>query len=161
MDKTNVMRQLDQKRIAYQVFIADEEDETVRNGVEMAQAVGVDANKTYKTLVTQGKSKQYYVFMIPVAHTLNLKKAAKVAGEKNIHMILSKELEPLTGYVHGGCSPIGMKKRFKTWIHQTAQHQDKIHFSAGKIGYQVAMPLSSLQKIIPIKIADLTDEGEF
>ncbi|PMB84006.1 Cys-tRNA(Pro) deacylase [Dolosicoccus paucivorans] len=158
MEKTNVMRQLDQKKISYEVFIDEEKGDHIKSGVEMAESVGVDASKTYKTLVTEGKSKEHYVFMIPVAQTLNLKKAAKVVGEKNIHMILAKDLEPLTGYVHGGCSPIGMKKRFKTWIHQTAKDQDQIHFSAGKRGYQVAMTLSDLQKMIPVKLADLTDE---
>lgn len=158
MDKTNVMRQLDQKKIPYEMFIDEEKGDHIKSGVEMAESVGVDAEKTYKTLVTEGKSKEHYVFMIPVAHTLDLKKAAKVVGEKSVHMILAKDLEPLTGYVHGGCSPIGMKRRLKTWIHQTAKDQDKIHFSAGKRGYQVAIKLSELQKMISVKVADLTGE---
>src|SRR5699024_7142296 len=114
-----------------------------------------DKNKVFKTLVTIGTSKNYYVFVIPVAEELNLKKAAKVVGEKKIEMIKSKELLPVTGYIHGGCSPIGMKKQFKTVINETAKNYDTIIFSAGKIGYQVEMSLEDLAKIIKYELADL------
>lgn len=125
------------------------------SGVEVAQALGKDPAKTFKTLVTIAKSKSYYVFMIPVAEELDLKKAASAAGEKAIEMLKAKELLPLTGYVHGGCSPIGMKKQFKTFIHETAAQYDVICFSAGKIGYQVELPFSELQKAVPVETADL------
>ena len=114
-----------------------------------------DPNQVFKTLVTVGKSKEHYVFIIPVASELDLKKAANAVGEKNIEMIKSKELLPLTGYIHGGCSPIGMKKFFTTTIHETAENYDTIFFSAGKIGYQVEVTPSDLQKVIPYKTADI------
>ena len=100
-------------------------------------------------------SKQYYVFMIPVNCELSLKKAAAAVKEKSVAMIKQSELLPLTGYVHGGCSPIGMKKLFKTFIHETADQYNTIFFSAGKIGLQIEMPLHSLEKMIAIKKADL------
>ena len=106
--------------------------------------------------MTVGKTGEHYVFMVPVAEELDLKKAAKASGEKSIDMISQKELLPLTGYVHGGCSPIGMKKQFKTFIHETAESFDRIIFSAGKIGYQVELPLESLRKVVPVRSADLT-----
>ena len=109
----------------------------------------------FKTLVTIGKSGKYYVFMIPVAEELDLKKAARCAGEKSIEMIKSKELLPLTGYVHGGCSPIGMKKQFPTFVHESAAACPEIMFSAGKIGYQVELPLASLQKAVRLTLCDL------
>ena len=132
-DKTNVMRILDQKKIEYK-------EHTYLNtgaigGQEVAEALGEDANRVFKTLVTVGKTGNHYVFLVPVNKELNLKKAAKAVNEKKIEMIKSKELLPLTGYIHGGCSPIGMKKFFKTTIHSTAENYDTIMFSAGKIGY--------------------------
>ena len=108
-----------------------------------------------KTLVTVGKTKTNYVFVIPVAEELDLKKAAKCVGEKSIEMIKSKELLPLTGYVHGGCSPIGMKKSLKTVLHETARDFDSIIFSAGKIGYQVQMNAKDLEKVIRLSYSDL------
>ena len=123
--------------------------------MEIARLLGEDERKVFKTLVTVGKSKAYYVFMIPVAEELDLKKAARASGEKSIEMITQKELLPLTGYVHGGCSPIGMKKQFATFIHDTAENFDTIIFSAGKVGYQVELPLEGLQKMVPVKCVDL------
>ncbi|MCR4793285.1 MAG: Cys-tRNA(Pro) deacylase [Lachnospiraceae bacterium] len=152
-EKTNVQRLLEQKKIEYAYHCYADTPST--NGVEIARLLGEDERKVFKTLVTVGKSKSYYVFMIPVAEELDLKKAAGASGEKSIEMIAQKELLPLTGYVHGGCSPIGMKKQFVTFIHQTAGNFDTIIFSAGKVGYQVELPLESLQKMVPVKCADL------
>lgn len=154
-DKTNVMRILDQKKIEYK-------EHTYLNtgaigGQEVAEALGEDANKVFKTLVTVGKTGNHYVFLVPVNKELNLKKAAKAVGEKKIEMIKSKELLPLTGYIHGGCSPIGMKKFFKTTIHSTAENYDTIMFSAGKIGYQVETSLNSLKKVIRFDLEDIAD----
>lgn len=126
------------------------------SGVEVASVLGEDPAQTFKTLVTEGKSKTHYVFMIPVAEELDLKKAAAAVGEKALEMLKSKELLPLTGYVHGGCSPIGMKKQFRTVIHSTAAQFDTILFSAGKIGYQVECSLEGLQKAVPVECADVT-----
>lgn len=154
-DKTNVMRILDQKKIKYK-------EHTYLNtyavgGTEVAEVLGEDANKVFKTLVTVGKTGNHYVFLVPVNKELNLKKAAKAVGEKKIEMIKSKELLPLTGYIHGGCSPIGMKKFFKTAIHQTAADFDTIMFSGGKIGYQVETSLNDLKKVIRFELADIAD----
>jgi Cys-tRNA(Pro)/Cys-tRNA(Cys) deacylase len=152
-EKTNVQRLLEQKKIEYTYHSYADTPST--NGVEIARLLGEDERKVFKTLVTVGKSKAYYVFMIPVAEELDLKKAAGAAGEKSIEMITQKELLPLTGYVHGGCSPIGMKKLFKTFIHETASGFDTIIFSAGKVGYQVELPLEGLQKMVPVECVDL------
>lgn len=152
-DKTNVMRLLEQKKIKFQSHHLNITE--ALSGVEMAALLNQDPAQVFKTLVTVGKTKTNYVFVIPVAEELDLKKAAKCVGEKSIEMIRSKELLPLTGYVHGGCSPIGMKKNFKTTIHQTAPEFDTIMFSAGKIGYQVQMNVKDLEKIIRISYADL------
>jgi len=119
--------------------------------------LGEDANRVFKTLVTVGKTGNHYVFLVPVNKELNLKKAAKAVNEKKIEMIKSKELLPLTGYIHGGCSPIGMKKFFKTTIHSTAENYDTIMFSAGKIGYQVETSLNSLKKVIRFDLEDIAD----
>ncbi len=152
-EKTNVMRILDKNKITYNKYFYGDSDAI--SGVKVAEYLHEDKNKVFKTLVTIGTSKQYYVFVIPVAEELNLKKAAKVVGEKKIEMIKSKELLPVTGYIHGGCSPIGMKKQFKTVINDTAKNCDTIIFSAGKIGYQVEMSLEDLAKIIKYELADL------
>ena len=154
-DKTNVMRILDQKKIEYK-------EHTYLNtgaigGQEVAEALGEDANRVFKTLVTVGKTGNHYVFLVPVNKELNLKKAAKAVNEKKIEMIKSKELLPLTGYIHGDCSPIGMKKFFKTTIHSTAENYDTIMFSAGKIGYQVETSLNSLKKVIRFDLEDIAD----
>lgn len=152
-EKTNVMRILDKNKITYNKYFYGDSDAI--SGVEVAEYLHEDKNKVFKTLVTIGTSKQYYVFVIPVAEELNLKKVAKVVGEKKIEMIKSKELLPVTGYIHGGCSPIGMKKQFKTVINDTVKNCDTIIFSAGKIGYQVEMSLEDLAKIIKYELADL------
>ena len=157
-DKTNVMRILDQKKIPYQSHTYDSEGAI--SGMEVALALNQNPNQVFKTLVTIGASKKNYVFVVPVCGELNLKKAAKVVGEKSIEMIKSKELLPLTGYVHGGCSPIGMKKFFTTVIHETAEHCSTIIFSGGKIGYQVELTVADLKKVISFTLGDICDVNE-
>ena len=152
-EKTNVMRLLEQKKIKFQSHHLDTTEAI--SGVEMAAMLGQNPEQVFKTLVTVGKTKTNYVFVIPVAEELDLKKAAKCVGEKSIEMIKSKELLPLTGYVHGGCSPIGMKKALKTTVHETAKDFDTIVFSAGKIGYQVEMNAKDLEKVIRLNYADV------
>jgi len=156
-DKTNVTRLLTQKKIKFQSHHLDITE--ALSGIEMAEKLNQNPAQVFKTLVTIGKTKANYVFVIPVAEELDLKKAAKCVGEKSIEMIKSKELLPLTGYVHGGCSPIGMKKSFKTTIHQTAKDFDTIIFSAGKIGYQVQMNIKDLEKVIRLGYGDLIKTG--
>ena len=129
--KTNVMRVLDSKKLAYNHYTYD--NSTV-NGVEVAQLLGQEPDRVFKTLVTRGKSGGFFVFMVPVAEELDLKKAARACGEKAVEMLPQKELLPRTGYVHGGCSPIGMKKQFPTYIHQTAADYDSPCFAAAKQG---------------------------
>ena len=153
MEKTNVMRLLEQKKIAYRAHTYGNGE--ALSGDLVAQELGQNPVRVYKTLVAQGASKRYYVFMVPVHGELDLKKAAKASGEKSIAMIESKELLPLTGYVHGGCSPIGMKKQFTTFIHTIAHEEQTIFFSAGKIGYQVEIMPSDLEKMIRIQKTDL------
>ena len=151
--KTNVMRILEQKKINYQSHCYLE---TVAvGGIEVAAALHQPPDRVFKTLVTVGKSSSHYVFVIPVAEELDLKKAAKCVGEKSVEMVKSKELLPLTGYIHGGCSPIGMKKFFQTTIHDTAQQEKTIFFSAGKIGYQIELLPEDLKKVIPFSYGDL------
>lgn len=155
-EKTNVMRILDQHKIEYKSYCYLGTNAV--SGVEVASVLNQDPNKVFKTLVTVGKSGANYVFMLPVAEELDFKKCASSVGEKNIEMVKSKDLLGLTGYIHGGCSPIGMKKRFTTVIHETAKNYQTIIFSGGKIGYQVETSLDSLSKIIPIKLADIIEK---
>ena len=136
MEKTNVMRVLTQKKIS---FTPHEYDAASLSGVAVAEALGEPVDHVYKTLVTVGASKRNYVFVIPAAMELDLKAAAKAAGEKSIQMIPQKELLPLTGYIHGGCSPIGMKKLFPTFVDASAEALDTIYVSAGKVGFQVQL----------------------
>ena len=153
LDKTNVMRVLDQKKIVYEAHTY-EPDPTL-SGEEIAQILGENVNQMFKTLVTAGKSGEHYVFVIPVNGELDLKKAAKACGEKAVDMIKQKELFSLTGYVHGGCSPIGMKKPFKTFIHKTAPDYDKIFVSAGKVGSQIEIAPSDLIDVTGCIVADI------
>lgn len=152
-EKTNVMRVLDQKKVAYESHSYT--PDATMTGEEIAALLGEDPAHVFKTLVTRGKTGQYYVFVVPVAAELELKKAAKAAGEKSIEMIKQKELLPLTGYVHGGCSPIGMKKAFKTFIHETAKPLDKMFVSAGKVGFQVELSPQDLIKTVGCGFADI------
>ena len=152
-EKTNVMRVLDQKKVVYESHSYT--PDATMTGEEIAALLGEDPAHVFKTLVTRGKTGQYYVFVVPVAAELELKKAAKAAGEKSIEMIKQKELLPLTGYVHGGCSPIGMKKAFKTFIHETAESLDKMFVSAGKVGFQVELSPQDLAKTVGCGFADI------
>ena len=154
-EKTNVMRILDQKKIPYTSY--DYSDTNAISGTEVASVLGQDPLQVFKTLVTVGASKKNYVFVIPVCGELNLKDAAKAVGEKSIEMLKAKDLLPLTGYIHGGCSPIGMKKPFPTVFDRSAESYDTIIFSAGKIGYQVQLSLSDLQRVIPFTLADICE----
>lgn len=150
---TIVYKILDKAKIPY-LFHSYNSEQGI-SGMDVANALGENPNKVFKTLVTVGKSGNHYVFLVPVIGELDLKKASKIVGEKSIEMIKSKELLPLTGYVHGGCSPIGMKKFFKTFIDESAKNYDTIIFSGGKIGYQVEMSLDNLSKVINFSLCDL------
>lgn len=156
-EKTNVMRVLDGKKIAYESHTY--EPDATLSGEEIAGILGEDPAKVFKTLVTQGKSGAYYVFVVPVGEELDLKKAAKASGEKSVSMIKQKELLPLTGYVHGGCSPIGMRKQFPTFIHETASGFDKVFVSAGKVGFQIELTPDDLIAVAGCRLADITDGG--
>lgn len=152
-DKTNVMRLLDGKKISYQSHTY--EPDAGLSGEQIAQILGENADQVFKTLVTQGKSGQYYVFVVPVKEELDLKKAAKAAGEKAVGMIKQKELLTLTGYVHGGCSPIGMKKHFQTFIHESARERGRMFVSAGKVGFQIELSPDDLAKTVGCGFADI------
>ena len=152
-EKTNVMRILDQKKIKYVSHCYADTDAI--SGEEVAAVLGQDPNQVFKTLVTIGNSNSYFVFLVPVNKELDLKKAAKAVGEKSISMVKSKDLLPLTGYIHGGCSPIGMKKSYKTIIHTSAADFDTIIFSGGKIGYQVELSLDDLKQVLRFDCEDI------
>ncbi len=154
-EKTNVMRLLDQKKVSYKSY--DYTDSGVISGIDVAAVLEQDPLQVFKTLVTVGASGKNYVFVIPVCSELNLKEAAKSVGEKSIAMLKAKELLPLTGYIHGGCSPIGMKKLFPTVFDRSAEGYDTIIFSGGKIGCQVELSLADLQKVIPFTLADIAE----
>ena len=155
-EKTNVMRVLDSKKIKYKShnYVATE----AIAGDEVAKTLGQDPNAVFKTLVTVSKSKSYYVFLVPVSKELDLKKAAKAVGEKKIEMLKSKELLPLTGYIHGGCSPIGMKKEFPTYIDESCYNHERISISAGQRGRQVLIAPKDLVELIHAEAADLTQK---
>ncbi|MBP3868070.1 MAG: Cys-tRNA(Pro) deacylase [Solobacterium sp.] len=156
--KTNAMRMLDTAGIAYQVHTYDTEDGAI-DGVSVAEKCGQDPDQVFKTLVTVGDDRSHYVFVIPVKEKLDLKKAAKQAGVKSVEMIPQKELLGLTGYIHGGCSPVGMKKPFATWIDETAILFDTICVSGGKVGMQVEVNPQALCELIGAKLASITREG--
>lgn len=153
IEKTNVMRILEQKKIPYKSHCYADTDAV--SGIEVATVLGKDPDRVFKTLVTVG-AREHYVFLVPVKKELDLKKAAKAVEEKSIHMIKEKELLPLTGYVHGGCSPIGMKKSFRTVIDGSAADFDTIFFSAGKIGYQVEVSLEDIKKVLRFTLVDIS-----
>lgn len=152
-NKTNVMRILEQKNINYKSYSYTDTDAI--SGIDVANVLNQNPNQVFKTLVTVGNTKINYVFLIPVNKELDLKKAANAVEEKSITMVKSKELLPLTGYIHGGCSPIGMKKQFKTIIDVSAKDFKTIIFSGGKIGYQVEVSLDDLRKIIDFELVDI------
>ena len=153
LDKTNCMRVLESKKIAYRphLYKAD----PALSGEQIAGLLGEDPSQVFKTLVTTGKPQKYYVFVIPVNTELNLKKAASAVGEKSVSMIPQRDLLPLTGYVHGGCSPIGMKKRFPSYIHESAVGLERIFVSAGRVGCQAELAPADLIRAAELKPADL------
>ena len=152
-DKTNIMRVLDSRGIAYGIHTY--EPDATLTGAQIAALLGEPADHVFKTLVTQGKSNKYYVFVVPVEAELDLKKAARAAGEKSVAMIRQKDLLPLTGYVHGGCSPVGMKKAFPTFIHETAAALPRMYVSAGRVGAQIDLAPADLAGIVACTFADL------
>jgi len=156
IEKTNVMRILEQKKVNFNSYSYIDTDAI--SGIEVATVLNQNPNQVFKTLVTIGSDKKNYVFLVPVSRELNLKKAAKSVNQKSVEMIKSKELLELTGYIHGGCSPIGMKKEFKTVIDSSAENFDTIIFSAGKIGYQVEVNINDLNKVIRFQFDDIVEE---
>lgn len=153
-EKTNAIRHLEQKKLQFQIHDYSHSDAV--SGLDVADYLNENPDRVFKTLVTVGKSANHYVFLVPVSRELDLKKAAKAVKEKSIDMIKAKDLLPLTGYVHGGCSPVGMKKLFTTVIDSSAENFDEIFFSGGKIGLQIEMSLSELQKVIDFRLADIS-----
>lgn len=151
--KTNVMRILEQNKIPYEAIMY-ECDEFI-DGLHTAEKTGAPVEQSFKTLVAQGKSNQYYVFVIPIAEEVDLKVAAKSVGEKSVEMIHVKDITKITGYVRGGCSPLGMKKNFPTVIHETAQLYDQIYVSGGRIGCTVKVNPEDLMKVVKGTYADI------
>lgn len=152
--KTNAVRLLDSQKIDYSLHEYEAPDGFL-DGVSVAMATGFEPERVFKTLVTQGTSREFYVCVIPVTHELDLKKAAKHFGEKKIEMIPAKDITKITGYIKGGCSPLGMKKQFRTTIDQNAEKFDKIVVSAGKVGLQMELPVADLIKMLKANLADL------
>lgn len=160
-EKTNVMRILDQKKVPYTAYFYEESDgpEGDREyGLHVAQAMGQDAARVFKTLVARGASKNIYVYEVPVAENLDLKKAARAVGEKSIELLHVAEINSVTGYIRGGCSPVGMKKRFPTVFHRTAEEFDSIYISAGKIGAQVEVDVRGLLALLQAVTEDIITE---
>lgn len=157
-EKTNACRILDQKKISYTLH--SYYDSGAVSGEEVAAALGQKPEQVFKTLVLVGKSKEHYVLVIPSNENLDLKKAAKAVGEKSLHMLPQKELEGLTGYIHGGCSPVGMKKTFPTYFQEEAADYPYIYVSAGRVGLQMEVSLEDLKKVIRIRLADLVVKGD-
>ncbi len=157
MIKTNVMKILEQKKINY---LAIEYDPTTTDGMEVAATLKESPDQVFKTLVTTDSANHYYVFCIPVNKTLDLKAVAKLVGKKSIDMIKQKELEPLTGYIHGGCSPIGMKKKFITYLDKSINDFEEIYVSAGRVGLQIKIKVKDLLSITAGTIGDLTKKDD-
>lgn len=155
MDKTNAMRLLDAKKIPYEAY---EYSPDVTDGEEVARLLGEDARRVFKTLVTVSDKGEHLVFAVPVCASLDLKRAAKAAGVKSVAMIRQKELEPLTGYIHGGCSPVGMKKRFRTFIDESAANFDTVCVSAGRVGRQMCLSPAALASYVGAEFAPIAEE---
>jgi Cys-tRNA(Pro)/Cys-tRNA(Cys) deacylase len=155
-EKTNALRMLGQHKIPFEAH--DYTSSGAVSGADVAAALGEDPERVFKTLVTAGKSGQHYVFVVPVCRELDLKKAAAAVKEKNVAMIPQKELLPLTGYIHGGCSPIGMKKLFPTVLHRSAEGLETLCVSGGRIGLQVELRPADLGKLVPYTLADIVTE---
>ena len=151
--KTNAMRMLDKKKIPYEA-LTYEVDEFI-DGMHCAEITGAPVDASYKTLVMQGKSKQYYVFVIPIACEVDLKKAARSVGEKSVEMIHVKDITKITGYVRGGCSPLGMKKLFPTVIDESAKNFAEIYVSGGRIGSQIELTPENLAKAANAVFAEI------
>ena len=156
-EKTNVMRVLDQKKVPY-IPHSYPHGDTASDGVTVARLTGIPPEQVFKTLVTESSSGKFYVFVIPVSRSLDLKAAAKAVGEKSISMLPQAKLLPLTGYVHGGCSPIGMKKALPTWVDESAQALDLMAVSAGKVGFQVQLAPADLQKLTRARFAPVATD---
>ena len=154
--KTNAMRMLDKKKIAYEALTY--EVDTFIDGMHCAELTGAPVDASYKTLVMQGKSKQYYVFVIPIAWEVDLKKAARSVGEKSVEMIHVKDITKITGYVRGGCSPLGMKKMFPTVIDESAKNFAEIYVSGGRIGLTLKMKPQDLVAVTNAQLADIQAE---
>ena len=154
MQETNAMRILDKSKIEYNALTYDASDGHI-DGAAVAKKTGQDPETVYKTLVTMGNSRNLYVFVIPVLEELDLKKCAKVSGEKKLEMIHVKDINKFTGYIRGGCSPLGMKKQYDTFVQEEALKLDKIVFSGGKIGLQIEMDPKDLEKVIKVKFEDV------
>lgn len=152
--KTNAMRILEQKKISYNIYTYDSNDGKI-DGISVAQKISKDPKNVYKTLVAHGNSKSVYVFVVPVAEELDLKKAAKVAGEKKVDLIPVNDILKLTGYIRGGCSPVGMKKNYRTFVDASAMEIDEIIVSGGKIGMQIELTVSDLSKVTGADIEDI------
>lgn len=156
--KTNVMRILDKAKVEYKSH--EYVNTNAISGTDVAYVLNQNPEQVFKTLVTKGKTNNYYIFLVPVATELDFKKAADCVNEKSIEMIKAKDLLATTGYIHGGCSPIGMKKSFLTTIDKSSTNFETIIFSAGKIGYQVEISLEELKKVIPFSLADIINNKE-
>ncbi|MGM9986429.1 MAG: Cys-tRNA(Pro) deacylase [Bacillaceae bacterium] len=156
--KTNAMRMLDRAKVAYDIYTYDNKDGKI-DGVSVAEKVGKEPVMVYKTLVAMGTSKNPYVFVIPVEKELDLKKAATVAKEKKIEMIAVKDIQALTGYIRGGCSPVGMKKQYPTFIQTEAQHLEKMIVSGGKIGVQIELEPAKLKDVVDGAFVDVVKHG--
>ena len=154
MLKTNAMRILDSNKINYEILMYESKDGKI-DGISVAHKIGIDEKEVFKTLVAQGSSKNIYVYVIPVNENLDLKKAAKVANEKNVAMINVNDINKFTGYIRGGCSPIGMKKIYKTFVNESAIDLSTLIVSAGKIGYQVELAPTDLQELINCEFKDI------
>ncbi len=154
IEKTNVMRFLDGKKVRYEAHYYGDTDAV--GGVDVASVLGENPQRVFKTLVTESAPRRYYVFIVPVDAELDLKKAAESVGEKRVEMIKSKDLLPVTGYIHGGCSPFCMKKPFPTVADESARNFDTVFVSAGKIGYQIELSFADMEKLISVKTAPLT-----
>ncbi|MEG2363404.1 MAG: Cys-tRNA(Pro) deacylase [Terrisporobacter sp.] len=152
--KTNAMRILDSKKIEYNMYTYEADGNHI-DGISVAQKLNQDEKIVFKTLVAQGASKNFYVFVIPVAESLDMKKAAKAAGEKNVEMIHVKDINKVTGYIRGGCSPVGMKKLYPTFVHESGKDLERIIVSGGKIGFQIELKPDDLQESINFKYADI------
>ena len=152
--KTNAMRILDSKKVSYEMLSYESEDGKI-DGISVAHKIGVDEKNVFKTLVAQGTSKELYVFVIPVAEELDLKNAAKIAGEKKVEMIAVKDILKYTGYIRGGCSPIGLKRDYRIFIHESAKGLDFIIVSAGKIGHQIKLNPNDLVEVVSGKFENL------